>query len=484
MVLSDLLHILIVDDSLDFCQIVRDLLELTGGFKLDVTHSLTSMWELLEQESYDALLLDNNLPDGTGLEALTRLTETGDDVPVVMVTGEGDQHTASEAIKRGAYDYVVKGEIGLTQLDWVVRRAVNLYRTQKAQRQAEQRAFYQAWLLNNVRDAILATDDANRISYWNRGAEQLFGRTQKDVLGEDLSTVFSEAFFTVIDPLIDLMTNGEGREEFRIQRSDQEPTWIHARVHTLKTDEGALSGRVGIFQNIDKRKTFEQRYNHAQTRLIHAARLSALGELASNLAHEINNPLTTILGEAQILKLELADDSEAARAAQAIEEAGWRAADYVSKLINLSNPPVEDLRPVQVSDALEKAMSYLQNQLTNAATNISVDLPPDLPSVMAQERDLTDIWINVLTYVLEAAGHHSIDIRIAATHLPPQVIIDVHMPQTGAIQPGNREGSLVPRDLLGLAVAEEMIRSLGGHLRFVDDQGQRTTIRVELPAVA
>lgn len=482
--MSDFLHILIVDDSLEYCQIVRDLLELTGGFKLDVTHSLTSMWELLEEGSYDALLLDNNLPDGTGLDALPRLTESGDEIPVVMVTGEGDQHTASEAIKRGAYDYVVKGEIGLTQLDWVVRRAVSLYRTRKAQRIAEQRAFYQAWLLNNVRDAILATDNANRISYWNMGAEQLFGRTQKDVLGKELSAVFSETYFSVIEPLIDLMTSGEGREEFRIQASDQEPVWIHARVHTLKTGEGVLSGRVGIVQNIDKRKTFEQRYNHAQTRLIHAARLSALGELASNLAHEINNPLTTILGEAQILTLELAGDSEAARAAKAIEEAGWRAADYVSQLINLSNPPVEDPRPVDVSAALEKAMTYLQNQLTHAAMDISVDLPPDLPSVMAQERDLTDIWINVLTYVLEAAGHQTFDVRIRATYLPPQVIIDVNMPQTGAIQPGGREGSLVPRDLLGLAVAEEMIRSLGGHLRFVDDQGQRTTIRVELPAIA
>lgn len=481
--MSDSLRVLIVDDSLEFCQIVRDLLDLTGGFELQAVHTLKDMWPQLADGAFDAMLLDNHLPDGTGLEVLPRLMETGDPIPVVMVTGEGDQLVASEAIKRGAYDYIVKGDVGLTQLAWVVRRAIHLYRTRKAGRQAEQRAFYQAWLLNNVGDAIVAVDDVDRISYWNNGAEALFGPSQEDVLGKPVAAVFSDSAFKDTGPLLTLLTGGKGREEFRIQRLEADPVWIHVRIHKLKDREGFSSGRVGIFQNINARKMFEQRYNHAQTRLIHAARLSALGELASNLAHEINNPLTTILGEAQILKAGLPAGTESGEAARAIEQAGWRAADFVSQLINLSNPAEEAPRPVALNVALEKAMAYLQNQLSTSAMALSVTFPPDLPHVMAQERDLTDIWINVLTYVLEAAGQHVMDVDVTAQHKPPMVSMDVAMPRSGSIRPGDRRGSLVPRDLLGLAVAEEMTRSLGGRLSFIDDQGDRTIIRLELPAM-
>ena len=479
--LSELLNILVVDDSLEYCQMVRDLLELEGGFQIRVVHSLTDMWRELNKGGLDALVLDNHLPDGDGLDTLPRLTETAINMPVVMVTGEGDQLVASEAIKRGAYDYIVKGESGLVQLPWILRRAVNQYRSRQAQKRAEARLYYQAWLLNNVGDAIVASDDTGKVTYWNKGAEILFGQLQKDVVGNQIHAVFPGTRYKGADRLIAVFSGEKAEDEFQIMSAGEAPIWIYARAHSLRSGEGLVSGLVGIFQNINARKDLEERFQNAQSRLIHAARLSALGELASNLAHEINNPLTTMLGEAQILIRELPEGSEALGAAKAIEEAGWRAADFVSQLINLSNPTEQEARPISVSATLNQAISYLQNRIATSHVSIALKLPPDLPAVMAQERDLIDIWINLFTSILDAAVGSAADVVVEALHVRTNVVIEIHASQEIPVGMKGRGGALAPRQLLGLAVAEELVRSIRGSVQFSELPGKSMSIQLTLP---
>ncbi|MBN2555759.1 MAG: response regulator [Anaerolineales bacterium] len=480
--MSESLNILVVDDSLEYCQMVRDLLGLEGGFQIKVVHSLADMWRELNEGGLDALVLDNHLPDGDGLDTLPRLSETAINMPVVMVTGEGDQIVASEAIKRGAYDYIVKGESGLVQLPWILRRAVSQYRTRQAQKRAETRLYYQAWLLNNVGDAIVALDDTEKITYWNTGAEILFGQMQKDVVGKQILAVFTGTRYTGADRLIAVLSGEKAEDEFQITSAGEAPIWIHARAHSLRSGEGLISGLVGIFQNINTRKELEERFQHAQSRLIHAARLSALGELASNLAHEINNPLTTMLGEAQILIRELPEGSEASGAAKAIEEAGWRAADYVSQLINLSNPTEQEARPISVSTTLDQAIHYLQNRIATSTVKIDLKFPPDLPAVMAQERDLIDIWINLFTSILDSAVGSTTDVVVEALHVQTTVVIEIHTSREVPLRNEDRGAALAPRQLLGLAVAEELVRSVRGSVQFSELPGKPMLIQITLPA--
>jgi len=106
-------QILIVDDSPEDCEMYRRQLERSGNgsFTLRMAHSAAAGLQECRSQIPDCVLLDFHLPDGDGLDFLTELrTELGDQTPpVVMLTGQGNESVAVQAMKLGAQDYLVKG---------------------------------------------------------------------------------------------------------------------------------------------------------------------------------------------------------------------------------------------------------------------------------------------------------------------------------------------------------------------------------------
>ncbi|HIE04591.1 MAG TPA: response regulator [Candidatus Latescibacteria bacterium] len=123
----EVLRALVVEDNPDHAELMRACLERENI----VSDVVGSGGECLERagEGYDVILLDYSLPDIDGLEVLKELR--GVDLPVVMITGHGDEQVAVEAMKGGAYDYVVKSGMYFLVVPEVARRAVEAHRTSK-----------------------------------------------------------------------------------------------------------------------------------------------------------------------------------------------------------------------------------------------------------------------------------------------------------------------------------------------------------------
>lgn len=100
-------RILVVDDEESVCQMLRDVLEAEGYVVFTALHALEAR-QCLEEEEVNAILVDVRMPDVDGLELLTRLRETGYEVPVILMTAYGSSDTAIQAMKQGAFDYVLK----------------------------------------------------------------------------------------------------------------------------------------------------------------------------------------------------------------------------------------------------------------------------------------------------------------------------------------------------------------------------------------
>ena len=119
-------RILIVDDSPEDCQLYRRRLDQQSGHEYDVTETDSGEdgLEICQSDPPDCILLDYNLPDLDGLEFLTELGKIGEHhIAVVMLTGQGNESIAVEAMKKGAQDYLVKGDLSSENL----RRAVSLW---------------------------------------------------------------------------------------------------------------------------------------------------------------------------------------------------------------------------------------------------------------------------------------------------------------------------------------------------------------------
>lgn len=151
-----------------------------------------------------------------------------------------------------------------------------------------------------------------------------------------------------------------------------------------------------VGRDITDRKRMEEQIKTAQTRLAQAARLASIGELASGVAHQISNPLTTIIADAQLLSQQLDRNHPLRESAEAIVQAGWRTQKVINELMRFSQPSQKISEPVDINETIRSALLLSSAHIQAVGVNLQVDLAEGLPALYGNERQLTDLWVNLL----------------------------------------------------------------------------------------
>lgn len=174
----------------------------------------------------------------------------------------------------------------------------------------------------------------------------------------------------------------------------------------------------------------------AQTRLIQAERLSAMGELAATVAHQINNPLTTIIVDTELL-LEGDQASDPVRESlESIMRAGKRAKGVVRRLLATARtaPAAEALEPVQVVSTIEDTLSLVRPHFAREHIEVAAAFPEvDLPPVLAAPGELDDVWLNLLLNAHDAVvTRENPRIAVEVSWRPGDSVITVYVRDNGS----------------------------------------------------
>jgi PAS domain S-box-containing protein len=234
----------------------------------------------LSREEVSIVILDYSLPDIDGLGVIERIRKAGYDIPVIMVTGQGDEQVAVKAMKGGADDYVVKTQDYLKTLPGVMERAIEKHDLQARLKASEER--YQR-LAENANDLIFATNREGYFTFLTNRAMSLLGFTAEELLGKNLMEF--------------LTPEGRQRAEHEFQKDprDRSPRLMELDFMTKQGEAksfelslttvlraGGIAGFEIIGRDITQRKALERKI------LERNRELTTLLSVTSSISHSLN----------------------------------------------------------------------------------------------------------------------------------------------------------------------------------------------------
>lgn len=235
----------------------------------------------------------------------------------------------------------------------------------------------------------------------------------------------------------------------------------------------------------------------AQNRLIQTARLTAMGELAAAVAHQINNPLTTIVLDTELLLLKEAPGTKNYEILNAISRAGKRAAGVVRRLLASARPNTSTTppQPINVAQTVEEILTLVHSYLNRAGITLIRRLPDELlPPVMAVPGELDDVWLNLILNAHDAlTGYPEPQIGIEITYTPDEDMMDVIVWDNGPGIPTEIMGEIFKPFFttkpagegtgLGLHICRQVVDRVGGTITVESQLNQGTTFRIRLPVI-
>ena len=259
-----------------------------------------------------------------------------------------------------------------------------------------------------VRD--LETDEIKATEKWR----MLFGFSNSRSLNFNL--LMERVHFNDRDDLIHVLNNAIAEAssyelEYRVVLPDQQIRWISSHGQVELNDRGKPERVIGLSMDITQRKAAELEALQQRQELAHLARVTMLGELSGSMAHELNQPLTAILSNAQAAQNFMAQDNvdlnEVKEILADIVEQDHRAGEVIRRLRLLLKEGEVQQQPVDVNDVLEEGLKLIRNDLVNRGVALVSRFAPSLPPAIGDRVQLQQVLVNLVMNACDAMSDNA-----------------------------------------------------------------------------
>ncbi len=367
-------------------------------------------------------------------------------------------------------------------------------------KQAEQKIREQAALLDVATDAIFVCDLKNKILFWNKGAERLYGWMAQEAEGNIVNELLDRNTAANLEDVHNVLAeSGSWQGELDQVTKEGKEVIVFSRCTLVRDQEQEQRPKsiLVVNTNITENKQLEAQFLRAQ-------RLESLGTLASGMAHDLNNVLAPILMSVQLLLLKF-PDLPTQNLLKILEANVKRGASLVKQVLSFARG-VEGERMILQIQHLILEIEQIAKQTFPKSIEVYTELPSDLWTVSANATHLHQVLMNLVVNARDAmpnggilsisAENLFIDAHYARMYLEAQVgnYIVITISDTGTgITPRNLERIFEPffttKEFgkgtgLGLSTVIGIIKSHGGFVNVTSQVGKGTQFQVFLPAVA
>jgi two-component system, cell cycle sensor histidine kinase and response regulator CckA len=362
---------------------------------------------------------------------------------------------------------------------------------------AEERVRQQAALLDQAQDAILVRDLNQRILFWNKGAERIYGWTAEEAVGQNaLALLFKQVPSLLTAAQRVVVERGEWRGELRqITRAGKE-LMIEGRWTLVRDESGEPSSILIINTDVTEKKLMEAQFLRAQ-------RMESIGTLAGGIAHDLNNVLSPILMAIQMLRLRAVDD-QSRELLKTLQTNAERGADMVRQVLSFARGVEGERVALQPKHLIKDIVKILRETMPKSI-EIDFKVPNDLWLTSADATQVHQVLMNLCVNARDAmpsggtitvkADNVFVDENYARMHLEAKpgrfVVITVADTGTGMapevlgriFEPFFTTKEMTKGTGLGLSTALTIIKSHGGFINVYSEQGKGTQFAVYFPAL-
>ncbi len=330
--------------------------------------------------------------------------------------------------------------------------------------------------------AVAITDRQHRVVFANQAFLHLFGYTLEEVVGRDAPALGSQAGNEWWQEVRRRALEKRWRGEAVARRRDGTSFPVALNTSAIRGEDNSVQGAVVIIDDISAQKSMQEQLHRAD-------RLAAAGELGAGVAHEVNNALAGILGQAEAVRD--STDVDALRVAMArVETQGRRIADIVQGLLGFARPQPPEREAVNLSALVRETLTLMAHDLGRNGVRSEMRVAADLPPVLADGKQIQQVLVNLFTNAMQA-----MEPRGGA------LVVTVHADAAAVYADIQDHGAGIPAEMLprvfdpffstkakgtglGLSVSYAIVQGHGGELTVRSSPGEGTTFTLKLPVAS
>lgn len=346
-------------------------------------------------------------------------------------------------------------------------------------------------LLDSIPYALLLLNPHLEVQWANNGATAVFGRKNTGLIGQHCHSLWYNSSSACSDCYVQRSFK-TGKEE-SAHRSTPDGKFWDMRAIPIRDDSGEVRNVITIAVDVTEKTTL-------QAEAMQAAHLASLGELAAGVAHEINNPINSIINYAQILIDELPGESSRGELAARILKDGDRISNIVRSLLSFARVFEEEKSEVHLNELLANSLSLTETHMKKDGISLRISAPNNLPDIVAHSQQIEQVFLNVISnarYALiekfpKAHEDKILEIKSESitrennpfvrvtfldrgTGIPPNILDKVVEPFFSTKPKGVGTG-------LGLSISHGIVSNHGGTMKIDSVEGLYTRVTIDLPA--
>ena len=531
------IRVLVIDDEESIRGLLQEYLS-TEGYMVDTADGGADGLEKVKAGGYNVVLCDLKMPEMNGIEVMERIRSHDESVEVILITAYGTISSAVESMKKGAFDYIKK-PFELAELGVVIQRAVErrnmqtllglyevsklIFSTVKSEELLQMIVQLTSEVLGADETSIMLLDQEEKLYIAaHSGLDGDVASNTRLGMGEGIAgRIAMEKKPAVLHDNVEDYPGFEGVEGRRHVRSSiihpliakgrllgvlnikRTKTEIRFTQHDLKKATIFASHIAQAIENAGLYRELEEKVEELnlaydelrdkQERLLVSEKLSALGNMTAGVAHELNNPLTVIVGFTEYLVRSPELSQNMKSMLEKIHLSTLRCRRIIKNLLSFAKVEGTEKREIQVLEIIKDIVEFVSHEMKLNNIQLLADLPNSLPPVKGN----SDMLRQVMLSIISNASH-----SILTTESEGRIVIEAMERDDKVVLRFMDNGRGIPEENLGrifdpffttkkigegkglgLSACYGILKDHGGSISAESAYGEGAVFTVELPAL-